>query len=439
MSGNRFLLSSIAFGISFGVSLVFGKGDWGKAFGIGGLTFFASQVGAVVADRNRDGAMLDRAHELRHHIRVLQRRRTEAYENLLQMAEERDRVGSSIAQLQGQVQQLQVRSANLWQQKEALSWNLADPTPRRTTHQIQAMDGKIKDLEREEAELNLSINTTIAAKQRAEVHLTTLQTELNQFQAQVAEQRSRKEQLLQEIAALAEQKQQLTTQLAQLEEQVRSLDHYRSELHHFIDAAEPKRQQVETGSQSLQTAIAQLQQQIGSLHRELSHLEGQILERRGQKDQLDQELFTLQEQRRDLEERPVRSFSSAWQGALPQTLSSHQPSPNQPDPSAPIQIDLRSSGLAPEWGQFLAQLPQYEFQALRAIAQEKNPASQLKQIAEAHLTMPELLVDAINERALETLGDIILEPSPEHGNTVVAAEYETAIAHLIKASDQSRT
>ncbi|MEB3293043.1 MAG: tellurite resistance TerB C-terminal domain-containing protein [Synechococcales bacterium] len=435
------MLSSIAFGISFGVSLVFGKGDFGKALGFGGLTFFASQVGAVVAEQTREGSLRGRTDELRYQIRSLQRKRAAAYEDLLQTATERDRVATSIAQLQGQVEQLQCRSANLWQQKEALSWNLAEPTPRRTTTQIQALDDKIKTLEREEAELNRSLSTTLAAKQRAEQHFTTTQSELNQLQAQVAEQRSHKEQVLQDITALAEQKQQLAQQVAQLQEQVQSLDQYRHELNHFIDVVEPQRQQVETGSQSLQVAIAQLQQQIGSLHKELGSLEGQILERRGQKDVLDQELYALREQRRDLEERPVRSFATPWQSALsqpsPTAYSAPYPTQEKPDPSAPVEMDCQQLSLPPEWKQFIAQLPQYEFQALRAIAREKNPAPQLKQIAEANLTMPELLVDAINERALETLGDIILEPSPDNGHTIVAAEYETAIDQMIQAFEDA--
>jgi TerB-C domain len=45
--------------------------------------------------------------------------------------------------------------------------------------------------------------------------------------------------------------------------------------------------------------------------------------------------------------------------------------------------------------------------------------------------MPELLIDAINERALDTIGDIILEPGPDTGVSIIAQEYRDQVATLI--------
>jgi hypothetical protein len=47
---------------------------------------------------------------------------------------------------------------------------------------------------------------------------------------------------------------------------------------------------------------------------------------------------------------------------------------------------------------------------LRAIAEQDNATATIKSIAEENVTMPELLIESINGRALETLGDLIIEP-----------------------------
>ena len=433
MTGNRFVLSSIACGVSFGITLGLSRGDFGQSLGNGAMTFLASQIGAVVASRQptEDDEGQWRSEELRGHIRALQQRRAGTYTELEQLMEERDRASSSLQSLQGQLQQLQTKSNTLWQQKEALSWNLTSPAAgRRTTTEIQDFELRIKTLEREEAELNRSLSSTLAAKQRAESHLITTQSELSQILAQVAEQKVHKADILEDIMSLSEQQQQLNQALIQSQQQLEDLDRYRRDLTQLVESAEPVRQQVSQGSQSLQGAIHQLQGQIGSLHTELETLETQILDRRTQKIALDQELETLREQPQSIVSSPrLATVSDPWQ----ESSSPTAPKPSREDPAATLRLDFSLyPNVTPPWIAFAAQLPRYEFQALGAIAHEKSPASHLKRIAEANLTMPELLIDAINERALETIGDIILEPSAKKGIPVIAQEYETDVRAILR-------
>ena len=434
MTGNRFVLSSIACGVSFGITLGLSRGDFGPSFGNGVLTFLASQIGAVVASRQptEDDEGQWRSEELRGHIRALQRRRADTYTELEQLMEERDRASSSLQSLQGQLQQLQTKSNILWQQKEALSWNLTSPAAgRRTTVEIQDVELRIKTLAREEAELNRSLSSTLAAKQRAESHLTTTQSELSQILAQVAEQKVHKADILEDIMSLGEQQQQLSQALIQSQQQLEDLDRYYRDLTQLVESAEPIHQQVSQGSQSLQGAIHQLQGQIGSLHTELETLETQILDRRTQKIALDQELETLRNPPKPIASRPrPATVSDPWQEKSRSATTvklSHQ------DPEATLRLDFSQyPNVTPLWIAFASQLPRYEFQALGAIAHEKSPAPHLKRIAEANLTMPELLIDAINERALETIGDIILEPSAKKGIPVIAQEYETDVRVILR-------
>ena len=385
MFKSRLLLSLVALSVSIAISLLTTR-DFGKSVLTGAITLFASLVGASVAEGRYRQALSQRADDLRSHIRALQRHRTEAYQSLNLMTQERDRIANSLNSLQTQLRNLQIQSANLWQQKEELSWNLSSPQAS-TENQIYALQVKLQELEQKESELNKSLNATLSAKQRAELTLKTTQAELNQVQAQLVEQQNRKDVLIKEVHDLMIQKQQVETQLTTLQPKLQDLEKYRSELNQFIASAEPKRQQVENSSRSLQGAIDQLQTQISSLHEELGHLEMQILDRRQQKDSLDQELELLRAE-------------------LPPK-----------DPATP----------SSEWTTFLTQLPQPERQALSAIVEQPNPSATLKQIAADHLTMPELLIDSINERAIETIGDFVIDPN----SGSVAPEYLDIVQQLL--------
>ena len=50
---------------------------------------------------------------------------------------------------------------------------------------------------------------------------------------------------------------------------------------------------------------------------------------------------------------------------------------------------------------------------LKAIVEQDNPNAAIKQIAEANITMPNLLIDSINECANDTIGELIIEPGGE--------------------------
>ena len=468
MTANRFTLSSIAFGVSFGITLGLSQGNFLGAIGSGSLTFLSSQIGCIIASRqptdsDEDEQLGWRIEEVRGHIRALQSRRAAAYEDLTQLSQERDRVSATLRALQGQVHQLQSKnnlssnlSSNL-SQPVSPSWNLSTPSPRRTMAELQSSEALIKNseahitsLEREEADLTRSLSATLSTQQRAEAQLSSTNTELNQLMAQVAEQKANRTQILKEITQLETDRKSIKKELVTLQADVQSLDLYRQELSRLAKSAEPVRNQVAAGTASLQIAIAQLQDQIGSLHGELETLETQILDRRTQKNSLDLELVTLRTQKENAETSAelnnLASFDS-WQEAIVVNSKSNGRSNGKPngksnpssDSTAPIELDFsQEPNLDATWTKFATLLPKYEVQALTAIVRHANPAQRLKQIAEANLTMPELLIDSINERALEVVGDIILEPSSQPGVPVIAQEYESAIQAILRAYDRTK-
>jgi chromosome segregation ATPase len=392
MFKTRLLLSLIALSVSFCISLLMTR-SFPTSLINGAVTLFASLVGASVVESQHRKSLNVRSQELTGHIRALQRKRSEAYEALVMMTQERDRISNSLNALQTQLRNLQIQSGNLWQQKEELSWNMTSPQAA-PENQIFVLQTKLQELEQKESELNKSLSATLSAKQRAELGLKTTQAQLNQFQSQLAEQQSQKAELTKEVNALLAQRQQLETQLATLEPRVKDLETYRVELSNFVESAEPKRQQVESSSKSLQGAIGNLQSQISTLQTELGQLEGQIIDRRRQKELLDLEISTM---RRELE----------------------------PD------ADSQPAEPSEEWHEFWNQLPQAELEALSAIVTQPNPNAILKQIAEMNLTMPELLVDSINERAIETVGDFVIDPTPSSTGPSVAPEYLEIVKKLL--------
>ncbi len=407
MFKSRLLLSLVAFAVSFGVSFVTSR-DFGRALLTGLITSFASLVGVAVAERRYHQLFEQRSAELMAHIRGLQHKRSEAYESLLAISEEHDRIAQNL-------DSPQIQSA--YKPKAAVSWNLTHPSPTQALDiQVPLRQTQLQGLERQESDLKKALSSTLEAKQRAELHLTTTQAELNQIKAQILEQKNTKETLIQEVTRLTGQKQQIEADLLTLQPQINELERYRSELDQFLLSAEPKRQQVEIGSKSLQAAIGQLQLQISSLHEELGQLETQILDRRQQKETLDHEISAL---KKPLVPDQVTDVTHKV-AIVPLNPRSNDSVIKSASPDLPV-----------EWSQFFTHLSDAELKALRAIAEQKNLTPRLKKIAEDNLTMPELLIDAINERALDTIGDMILEPGLSNTPTIIAEEYRLIVQKLI--------
>lgn len=71
------------------------------------------------------------------------------------------------------------------------------------------------------------------------------------------------------------------------------------------------------------------------------------------------------------------------------------------------------AGLPAEWADFAARLADPQLAALEAIANQVDPRGTIREIAEANASMPGALIDAINGLAMETIGDIIIDPAAD--------------------------
>ncbi|WP_145946197.1 TerB N-terminal domain-containing protein [Paenibacillus sp. Y412MC10] len=67
-----------------------------------------------------------------------------------------------------------------------------------------------------------------------------------------------------------------------------------------------------------------------------------------------------------------------------------------------------TSGLDEEWARFAEMLAPYQLEALRVLT-GSIPNADLDQVADRHGTMPGLIIDEINDLAMETIGDLVID------------------------------
>lgn len=457
MVNNRLLLGLIAFSISSGISLITTR-NIGNAVLTGLTTLPAVYIASGVVNRRSVLRAENRMEALNYHIYALQQRRMEAYQEFTDMLAEKEQVAAALNSMQMQLHQLQLPGSTAIVPRPAVSWNLSDAA---------AMEAPAYDLPTEiqtpgqRQALGQMLSEAAATKRKIETSLQFLQKELSQLKDQAVEHRQTRDRLTEEITQLTDQKQQLETDAATLRAEVQDLEHCRTELDRFIAYAETKKQELDTGKHPLQIALSQLQTEINRLHEEVRVLESQVSDRQTQKAALDEEILAAEQiaVQSTPPAKPDKGGGSAAR-SQPSRSAGHSPSsskksgathsavenplrqvvhsltsvalPNLPKPQVdPPSLEPQPADLPAEWTELMLQLPEYEVHVLQAIAEQANPAPAIKRIAEASLTMPELLIDSINERALDTVGDLIIEPRSGQG-AAIAPEHLQRVKKLIK-------
>ncbi|WP_421659370.1 tellurite resistance TerB C-terminal domain-containing protein [Leptothermofonsia sp. ETS-13] len=483
MLRNRLLLGFVAFGISFGISWAADR-NLNRALVSGLTTLPAAVIASTLVDRQHQRKMTARIANLKGYIRTLRKQQAETYKAYVNLMAERERLALEFKPVQAQAIPLQLPPAPALAAKKPISWDLSSPVEREPTIEVKPYELpteiqtpskaaiSAKQPVPVETELNQVLVEAAAAKRKIEANLKSLQAELSQLQTQVNQQRQARDKLSQELADLQQQKQQLAAEAVTLQKNVNDLKRCQKELAQYLSEAEVRRKELDQGTNSLQIALKQLQAQVSAHQEDLRRLEIQIGDRRQQKEELEQQLAVLNSQHQALKERPVYPVHSpaekngnakqpnpvtngaSGNGNTSKQANSHpktsavasssvqavaQPLPSTSEPvksGKPTPEPAKSEKPAPEladgWDELIEQLPEYEFQVLRAIVEQNNPAGLIKKIAEDNLTMPEMLIDSINERALETVGDIIIEPGSGPGSAAIAREHLRAVKKLIK-------
>lgn len=242
---------------------------------------------------------------------------------------------------------------------------------------ITVLENNIFYLQESEQQMQESLAQVAHHHRQVENHTRFLQTELGKLQSNISAQKNYKEQLNAELLNLDHHHRRLEEDAQQGKTKIVQLEKQRLNLEMVVNSLSDRQKQVELEIDGLEQDVEVMQEFKLQLEAQLTNLEDKI-----------QEL-----------ESPLGVITPA------------------PDPIVPSQ----SSQLPREWQEFASRLTAIEIEILQAIAEQNNPNALLKKISQAEITMPELLIDGINELALSTINDLIIQPG---SNPPIIAEIE---------------
>lgn len=384
------LLGSVAFGVSFALSLLINR-DIKPALLSGLITVPATFSGVFVVNRKQRIKQKQTLTTFQSQIYQLQRQETQLNQSLYAIAAEEQRTKSNINFLKTELSQLYAQIAEHRSYKQQLNQDLITLSEHKSQLEADTSDlqTQIYNCEQRQRELREFMQFMNAEKQDAEAKFNSMQGKLKQLQLQGADQQKQNEELEQNLADLNQIKPQLEATLHNLHNQIHEVKVQKTEIENFLSASAQERHSTEIN--------------LGLLQAQLNQLQAQILEKQNNKNKLEQDLINLNKQKK---------------------LESKQ---NQP------------KKISDEWVEFVTRLNQPELQVLKAIMQQSEPNATIKKIAEENITMPELLIDAINECALDTIGDLIIESGSEVGSIGILEEYLTNLNKVINISEISQS
>jgi len=288
---------------------------------------------------------------------------------------------------------------------------------------LTALERQIYQLKRWAGDLNQSLSASASEKQRTEVNLNFLKTQLSQLQTQIFEQRSNKQQLSQELVELEDQKYHLELECYELQVQIENYEQHRAELREYLRSIKVEKQNAESQLKSLQTQATEQEHQKEQAKRDLADVNKLKL-------QLEENLRVLQFQIWEFD-RQNRELNQSLAAATQEKQAAEDINLLQLHIAALESTNIKQEAiLTDEWHQFSKGLTSAEHQVLGAIINQTPQA--IKNIAEANLTMPELLIDSINERALDTIGDLIVDPGNDFSKPKVIEEYLAIVDKIVK-------
>ena len=368
---NQIFLGSVAFTVSFCLSLFVNR-DIKQALTTGSMTVPATYAGVVIIHNRRINQDKLLRNSLQNEIQELEDYKTDINQFLFDALAEEEEVEASINALQAELNYIRTKLTEGYTQRKEQTWELGliQSQKQQQEADIYSLQEEIKGFENQIKELNqVELDKKLDIR-KIESEIDLLKVELSRLKIEFTDQQTVKAALEQEVSNFKKEKYQL------LEEKRTTEDN------------------------------------LNYLKLELIQLQAQIAEQQNEKKALEQGLFHFEEQRRQLEE------------AL-HNLKVPIPLPSAAPPPTP------TTELPNEWTKFMKRLPQYEFLVLQAIAEQDNPNVTIKKIAEEKLTMPELLIDSINERAIDIIGDLIIDPGSSSVPRIID-EYLTSVKQLIK-------
>jgi hypothetical protein len=179
---------------------------------------------------------------------------------------------------------------------------------------------------------------------------------------------------------------------------------------------------IEVQNQELEIArqndlLLQTNTAINSLENTVNALRNRTIEQKSEANELQNQIAFLQNER-DLLQNQVWELLQQIETINPQILPDNEENDLELFPFDELlepldNQDYDTDNLPKEWDDFLKHLPIDKIQVLQAILEGDNPKATIKQIAEANITTPNLLINAINDIASNTIGKLIIKTNTE--------------------------
>jgi DNA repair exonuclease SbcCD ATPase subunit len=409
MISNRFILGIVAFSVSFGLSLV-PNWDFNKAFLTGLITAGTIYTAALFVDKRRRNYEMFILGSLRKRIKEMEGLKARVVREINQIEEHHNLLYTESQKLQNQV----TESRN---QRDSLHRELRTFTGQKKQLEIEinSLQTEINNLQKNQTELNNAFSVFTVEKRRLESNCNVSRAEITQLQSQISELQQDKQEVESNLTLLGRLKPQLEEKLYELRIAIQELE---------VETTQKKQLLVVTKTEidNIQVILNSSQNHLAEQKAELEQLQGQISLLQEERDSLQNQVWELLQQ--------TETFNS-------ETVAENSPKDDMElFPFSEIiktttlidtsEVDI-SDNIPEEWTNFLENLPGYELQVLKALVEPDNPNATIKKIAEANITMPNLLIDSINERANDTIGELII-----NSNSEIPKVYPEHITHVKK-------
>lgn len=308
---------------------------------------------------------------------------------------------------------------------------------------LNDLQAEIYTLEKWQSQLNQSLRVISEQRQQTETNINFLQVQLRQLLERTTEQRYYQQQVTQELDLLVQQKHSLETTLQELKAQVQGLEQHKGEIDQSVRSLKKLKHDTEAEFYLFENQLQDLRSQVTHLHIQKQELEDGVMLLNRLKPQLEEKSHQLQTEIQQLEKQQAECSESldaiAKQKAATQIHLSlvnqellEQQAENDKIKQQSNQLIAQRKHLSSEktadkipeeWQNFISHISQSEMQVIEAIIQQSDPSATIKKIADDNITMPELLIDSINECALDTIGDLLIEPGSDSIPLGIMEEY----------------
>ncbi|MEM9922545.1 MAG: tellurite resistance TerB C-terminal domain-containing protein [Cyanobacteria bacterium P01_D01_bin.50] len=414
MVSNRFIIGIVAFGVSFGLTLVITWNFYSAIF-TGIVTILATYAATFIVEkrrRNYELLVLDSFHK---RIKELENIKHSMTVEISQLEAHRRALATESNQLQHQV-------SDRRNQRDSLNRELSTFAlqKKQLESEFIHLQDEFKNIEKSKEEANNSYSNIAAEKRRLELNCNVSKAEITQLHAKIGELLHEQEELENNLTLLNRLKPQLEEKLYELRVQLQELEIEEKQQQELLSNRHEEQEQLEENLKLLETQkiedkqeLEELQSQISLLQEERDLLQNQVWELLQQLENLNQQpskikLLNTQE---ETEAFPFADFIETISIEATETKESSE------------------EELPKEWMALLERLLEYEIEVLKVVLEQENPNSAIKKIAEDNITMPNLLIDSINERAQETIGELII--STTNDIPEIDREYEENIQRLI--------